>query len=140
MGCTFKYYPSTAFLPSVALGALLTPSSCRDSGTSTAANELSRQWAVRLSTAHRLEIRRALYLHHSHTKPISLRNEPFLSSRCLVVSLSRCLVVLQHNIIYASRCLLLPFQHVAHHQKVYWERYGIYHWRYNYVGKCHKAA
>ena len=29
---------------------------------STAANELSRQWAVRPSTAHRLEIRRALYL------------------------------------------------------------------------------
>ena len=29
-------------------------------GISTSANELSRQWAVRLSTAHRLEIRRAL--------------------------------------------------------------------------------
>ena len=40
----------------------------RDSGTSTAANELSRQWAVRQSTAHRLEIRRALYMHHSDTK------------------------------------------------------------------------
>ena len=37
MGRTRKYYPSTAFLPSVTLGALLTPSTCRDSGASTSA-------------------------------------------------------------------------------------------------------
>ena len=43
---------------------------CRYSGASTAANELSQQWAVRPSTAHRLEIRRALYLHHSNDKTL----------------------------------------------------------------------
>ena len=36
--------------------------------TSTSANELSHQWAVRSSTAHRLEIRRALYLQPSDKK------------------------------------------------------------------------
>ena len=45
---------------------------CSDNGASTSANELSRQWAVRLSTAHRLEIRRALYLHHSDNKLVLL--------------------------------------------------------------------
>ena len=43
---------------------------CRYSGASTSANELSQQWAVRPSTAHRLEIRRALYLHHSNNKTL----------------------------------------------------------------------
>ena len=41
---------------------------CCDKGSSTSANELSRQWAVRQSTAHRQEIRRALYLTPSNNK------------------------------------------------------------------------
>ena len=41
---------------------------CCDKASSTAANELSWQWAVRFSTAHRLEIRRALYLMPSNNK------------------------------------------------------------------------
>ena len=41
---------------------------CRYNSASTSANELSQQWAVRPSTAHRLEIRRALYLHYSNNK------------------------------------------------------------------------
>ena len=39
-----------------------------DKAVSTAANELSRQWVVRQSTTHRLEIRRALYLLPSDKK------------------------------------------------------------------------
>ena len=38
------------------------PNNFCDKRPSTAANEISRQWAVRQSTAHRLEFRRALYL------------------------------------------------------------------------------
>ena len=41
---------------------------CCDKVSSTAANKLSQQWAVRLSTAHRLEICRALYLVPSRNK------------------------------------------------------------------------
>ena len=44
---------------------------CSYNSASTAANEISRQWAVRLSTAHRLEFRRALYLHYSNNKMVS---------------------------------------------------------------------
>ena len=44
---------------------------CSYNRASTAANEISRQWAVRLSTAHRLEFRRALYLHYSNNKMVS---------------------------------------------------------------------
>ena len=39
-----------------------------DKAASTSANELSRQWVVRPSTTHRLEIRRALYLLPSNKK------------------------------------------------------------------------
>ena len=47
---------------------------CCDKGSSTSANELSRQWAVRLSTAHRREIRRALYLTPSDNKAACSQN------------------------------------------------------------------
>ena len=50
----------------------MTPSdnktSLLDKRQSTSANELSRQWAVHSGTAHRLEIRRALYLTTSDNK------------------------------------------------------------------------
>ena len=46
--------------------------------TSTSANELSRQWVVRFSTAHRLEIRRALYLQPS-TKKLGATREVLVS-------------------------------------------------------------
>ena len=46
---------------------------CCDKASSTSANELSRQWAVRFSTAHRLEIRRALYLMPSRNKMLALK-------------------------------------------------------------------
>ena len=35
---------------------------------------MSRQWAVRQSTAHRLEFRRALYLSHSNNKSTRSQN------------------------------------------------------------------
>ena len=41
---------------------------CCDKASSTAANELSWQWAVRFSTAHRHQFRRALYLMPSDNK------------------------------------------------------------------------
>ena len=47
--------------------------------TSTSANELSHQWAVRFSTAHRLEIRRALYLQPSDKKLGSVTREVLVS-------------------------------------------------------------
>ena len=41
---------------------------CCNKASSTSANELSQQWAVHHSTAHRFEIRRALYLIPSNNK------------------------------------------------------------------------
>ena len=43
--------------------------------TNKPANELSRQWAVRISTAHRLEIRRALHLLPSDNKDLGYANK-----------------------------------------------------------------
>ena len=48
---------------------------CCDKAVSAAANELSRQWAVRISTAHRLEIRRALHLLPSDNKDLGYANK-----------------------------------------------------------------
>ena len=42
---------------------------------SAAAYEFSRQWAVRISTAHRLEIRRALHLLPSDNKDLGYANK-----------------------------------------------------------------
>ena len=48
---------------------------CCDKAVSAAANELSRQWAVRISTAYRLEIRRALHLLPSDNKDPGYANK-----------------------------------------------------------------
>ena len=69
MECTSKYYPSSLISCQGHICSLLT-TNLSDRGSSTSANELSRQWAVRPSTAHRLEIRRALYLTPSDNKLI----------------------------------------------------------------------
>ena len=52
---------------------LLTTNYVVKKASSTSANELSQQWAVRHSTAHRLEIRRALYLMPSRNKLLALK-------------------------------------------------------------------
>ena len=76
MGMYAKYTPIRANFD---LATNLTPSNKKfgesDKGQSTAANELSQQWAVRFSTAHRFEIRRALYLTPSNKKFYSSKSQ-----------------------------------------------------------------
>ena len=69
MGCTSQYYPSTAFLPSVALGALLTPNSIScDSGALAAHPQKNTKGCTFLYYPLVFSFAVHHYLHHSDKK------------------------------------------------------------------------
>ena len=59
---------------------------CCYKALSTSDNELSWQWAVRHSTAHRLEIRRALYLIPSNNKMLALNEGKHFVGRLVQIT------------------------------------------------------